>query len=332
MMRAGSGAPWRPAGGRLRLAAATALVAIPLGARADQGGASFWQSGSYAGYAAVPPSPGLALTAQFYTYTGTVGAAIQHGGTLFLGLGTQTRDVSLTPAWTPAATWLGGVPTLSLQLGGSWNRTQANAALAAVGGGGESIARSGSTVGGDDLSPTVQLAWAHGNSNWMAYVTGGLPTGAFQNSRLANTGLGHSAIDAGGAYTYANAHSGFEASATLGATHNGVNSQANYRSGLDTHLDWEVSQALNARVQFGIVGYVYHQLTADDGSGDRLGSFQSRVSAAGAEVSYAFTAGGQQWTANVRGYWEFDAVHRTQGHCWFATLNLPLWAPPPAAP
>ena len=38
----------------------------------------------------------------------------------------------------------------------------------------------------------------------MTYVTGNLTTGSYDPSRLANTSLGHNAIDAGGAYTYLN--------------------------------------------------------------------------------------------------------------------------------
>lgn len=36
----------------------------------------------------------------------------------------------------------------------------------------------------------------------MVYVTGNIPIGDYDPNRLANLGLGHSAVDIGGGYTY----------------------------------------------------------------------------------------------------------------------------------
>jgi hypothetical protein len=38
----------------------------------------------------------------------------------------------------------------------------------------------------------------------MMYVTGDVPVGAYDSTRLSNLGIGHAAIDAGGGYTYGN--------------------------------------------------------------------------------------------------------------------------------
>ena len=46
------------------------------------------------------------------------------------------------------------------------------------------------------------LKWNAGVHNYMTYITGDIPVGAYQSDRLANMGLGHWAIDAGGGYTY----------------------------------------------------------------------------------------------------------------------------------
>jgi hypothetical protein len=45
-------------------------------------------------------------------------------------------------------------------------------------------------------------------------------------------------------------------------------------------------------------------------------------------VGYAFTAGGQQWYANLRGYKEFWAQNRIEGYAVFATLSIPLGGGP----
>jgi len=120
-------------------------------------------------------------------------------------------------------------------------------------------------------------------------LTGDIPTGAYQKSRLSNLGIGHSAIDAGGGYTYLNKKTGLESSGVLGFTYNWENTHTNYKNGVDSHLDWAVSQFLNDNWEVGVVGYVYCQLTGDSGSGDRVGSFESRVASVGPEVGNVFS-------------------------------------------
>jgi hypothetical protein len=162
----------------------------------------------------------------------------------------------------------------------------------------------------------------------MSYLMADIPVGAYSSQRLSNIGLGHTAVDVGGAYTYLNAKSGFETSFTLGVTYNGMNTATNYQSGFDSHLDFDVSQFLSAHWQVGVVGYQYYQLTGDRGSGDHVGSFESRVTSLGAEAGYSFTAGGLPWYANLRAYDEFWAKNRLEGYAVYATLSIPLGGGP----
>jgi len=46
-----------------------------------------------------------------------------------------------------------------------------------------------------DLYPTASLRWNSGVNNFMVYLTGDLPVGTYDSSRLANFGIGHGAID-----------------------------------------------------------------------------------------------------------------------------------------
>ena len=41
------------------------------------------------------------------------------------------------------------------------------------------------------------LKWNAGVHNFMTYVTGDIPVGAYSPARLANLGIGHAALDAG---------------------------------------------------------------------------------------------------------------------------------------
>jgi hypothetical protein len=56
------------------------------------------------------------------------------------------------------------------------------------------------------------------------------------------------------------------------------------------HLDWGASKFLTKQWQVGLVGYVYQQI-----SGDRVGSFESRVIGVGPQLGYVF-----QSTTNIK--------------------------------
>jgi hypothetical protein len=173
--------------------------------------------------------------------------------------------------------------------------------------------RSDSVWGGSDLYPTAQLFWSKGGvNNFMAYVTGDIPVGSYDPNRLANIGIGHAAIDGGGAYTYLNTKTGTEFSAALGFTGNIMNPSTNYTNGLDSHLDLAASQFLNKQFFVGAVGYVYQQLTPDHGQRTILGSNESRTRGLGPQVGYNFNVAGTTVYTNLRAYWEFDSYRRLQ--------------------
>jgi hypothetical protein len=125
----------------------------------------------------------------------------------------------------------------------------------------------------------------------MTYITGDIPVGAYNSNRLANLGIGHGAIDAGGGYTYFDPQTGHELSAVLDFTYNLMNEHTHYQNGVDMHLDWGASQFLTKQLQIGAVGYFYHQLSCDGGSGDKLGCFNSHVAGIGRRSATSFRWG-----------------------------------------
>jgi hypothetical protein len=291
-------------------------------ARADQGGVPFWMSGQFASLAAVPATPGWSLVNTLYYYNGSADKAktFQIGETVTAGLKSNEPLLLFQLGYATETKLLGGQPYLGLGWGPGGNRTLADVSLSPE----VARTRGDSITGGTDLYPFASLSWSKGNDNWMAYITGDIPTGAYQSSRLSNLGIGHGAIDAGGGYTYLNNTTGLEFSAVAGVTYNWENTHTNYKNGLDFHLDWALSQFLSANWEVGVVGYVYYQLTNDSGSGDKVGAFKSRVASVGPEVGYAFKFNGQPAYLNLRGYWEFWAQNRMEGYALFATLSIPL--------
>ena len=165
---------------------------------------------------------------------------------------------------------------------------------------------SDSVTGIGDLVPQVSLRWNQGVNNEMVYLTGNVATGSYDPTRLVNLGLGHNAIDAGGAYTYFDPKTGHEFSATLGFTYNFENTHTQYQNGINMHLDWGASQFLTKQLQVGLVGYFYDQLSCDSGSGDRLGCFESRIAGIGPQIGYIVPIS-KEWQGyiNVKGYKEF---------------------------
>jgi hypothetical protein len=311
-----------------------ALSFGPLAGHADEGGGSFWLPGQVASMAAVPPAPGWSINLMPYYYSGLMEETriLPQGLVLSDGNDTQLALLNVQPGYAPETKFLGGQGFVGLGFGIGAERAQADNAITSGFLDLQSYA-SGSDHGGTDLSPYASLAWNNGVNNWMAYLTGNIPVGAYDSQRLANIGLGHGAIDAGGGYTYFNPQSGREFSAVLGFTYNFENPDTDYTSGVDAHLDWEVSQTLPSNWLVGLAGYVYYQLSADryptTGAlgalqSTILGDFKSRVAAIGPELGYTFGANGGQASLNLRGYWEFWAQNRPEGYALFATLDLPI--------
>lgn len=110
----------------------------------------------------------------------------------------------------------------------------------------------------------------------------------------------------------------------MGAKNNFINNQTNYQSGIDSHLDWSVSQFLSANWQVGIARYAYYQLTADSGSGDRVSPFKSQIATVGPQIGYLFNINKKPAYINLRAYKEFWAQNRVEGHTVIATISIPL--------
>jgi hypothetical protein len=322
---------------------------------ADEGGVSFWLPGTFGSLAAVPQQPGWSAAAIYYHTTVSAGGDVARSrefetgripanlsATLNASLN-ATGDLGLfAPSYVFATPVLGGQAAASLTA--IYGTTSTSLAGTLTGGltlpggiiipfGPRSDSISDSATGLGDLYPQFSLRWNKGVDNYMTYVTGDIPVGVYSSSSLANLGIGHGAIDAGGGYTYFNPATGHEFSAVLGATYNLVNQSTQYQNGVDLHLDWGASQFLSPQVQAGIVGYVYKEIGCDSGTGDRVGCFQSQVFGIGPQLGFIFPVGGMQGYLNLKGYEEFDSSDRPKGwNGWVTFVLSPAEAAPPATP
>jgi hypothetical protein len=330
------------------------VAAVPEIARADEGGVSFWIPGFFGSLAAVPAqAPGWSVTSIYYhdsvSAGGNVAVAkeIQIGkiagsfnGTVNANANANVNLGFVAATYVFATPVLGGQASASL-LGAYGNNSTSLAGSfmgTVTGPGGNTFPLSlsdninSSVTGFGDLIPQFALKWNSGVHNYMTYVTADLPAGAYQSNRLANLGIGHWAIDAGGGYTYFDQTTGREFSAVLGFTYNFINPSTQYQNGVDMHLDWGASQFLTKQWQVGLVGYVYQEIGCDSGSGDRVGCFRSRVVGVGPQVGYIFPVGDKlQGYLNLKGYGEFANENRPAGWNLWLTFNLSPAATPPAS-
>lgn len=329
-----------------------AIASIPTIASADEGGVSFWIPGFFGSLAATPQQPGWSTAAIYYHTSVSAGGDVARAREIEIGRipanltatlnAKLNADVDLgllvgtyvfaTPVLggQASATLMGvyGANTTSLAglLTGTLSTPLGSIPFSRF----DSI--SDSIVGFGDLIPQFTLRWNAGVNNYMTYITGDIPVGAYQSTRLANIGIGHGAIDAGGGYTYFNPQAGHELSGVLGFTYNFQNPDTQYQSGVDMHFDWGASQFLSKQVQVGLVGYVYKQLGCDSGSGDRVGCFRSQVAGAGPQIGFIFPVGDMQGYLNLKAYKEFAAENRPEGWNAWVTFAISPAAPTPMAP
>jgi hypothetical protein len=322
-----------------RIGAVLAFSGIALSASAalaDEGGVSFWLPGTFGSLAAVPQEPGFSFSAMYYHTA--VNASGSTAASREILSGKIPSNISVNTNLSLKAT--GDIELLSV------NYAFANPVLGAqfaigvteiVGRAGTSLSGNLTTVVGGvvttrtgtmadsnsglgDLFPIASLKWNRGDNNFMTYLTGGIPIGSYDSTRLSNMGIGHGAIDGGAGYTYFDQASGHEFSAVAGVTYNFKNTTTQYQNGVDFHLDFAASQFLSEQFFVGGVGYFYDQLSADSGTRPFQGNVRSRVAAIGPQLGYIFPVNGMQGFLGLKGTREFASIHRPDG--WNASLTF----------
>jgi hypothetical protein len=314
--------PMRRRAGVLGLTLLGGTLTAPTAALADEGGVSFWIPGFFGSLAAAPLQPGFSVTAIDYHDSVRAGADVALARDITIRGFNTNLNVNINadlnsridfgfviPSYTFEQRFLGGQATIALLTGVGHVRTTLEGTIAGnLGPFG--FSRFGSitdqTTAPSDLIPMFNLRWNEGVNNYITYVTGDLPVGEYDRTSLANTGIGHYALDGGVGYTYLDPQTGHELSAVAGFTNNYTNPYTNYKNGVDFHLDWGASQFVTKQLFIGAVGYVYNQLTGDSGSGDHVGPFMSRVVGVGPQVGYIFPLGSSQGYPNLKAYEEFD--------------------------
>ena len=316
-------------------------------AHADEGGVSFWVPGFFGSLAATPQTPGFSFATIYYHTSVNAGADVAFArqvsrgnitvpftASVDINLKVRADLVMFAPSYVFADKIFGAQASVALLIPVGRTRAEVDGTLtAAVGPIGFTVSgsRSDSVTGFGDLVPQFALKWNEGVHNYMAYVTGNITVGKYDQNSLANLGIGHNALDGGVGYTYFNPQTGYEFSSVVGLTYNFENTHTNYQNGVDLHWDMGSSRFVTKEWQIGVVGYLFQQLTCDSGSGDRVGCFRSRVAGIGPQVGHVFKVSDHhQGYINLKGYKEFAAEHRPEG--WNVWLTLAISPAAPEAP
>src|SRR5262245_8649031 len=165
------------------LVAGSILALVPVTALADEGGISFWLPGLYGSFAATPVEPGWSWATLYVHSSVNAGAdkAFPRGGRGRVSLGIDGRAdlVAFGPTYTFENPLLGG--QFALGLLAVAGRSEGTVDLTLTGPQGRTLSgnRTDTLTGFGDVLPLASLKWNEGVNNYMTYVTGDIPVGAY---------------------------------------------------------------------------------------------------------------------------------------------------------
>ncbi|WP_441227947.1 SphA family protein [Tardiphaga sp. 20_F10_N6_6] len=310
-------------------AAALAFIALscaPRSARAAEGATGAYLLGTRGPGAGITPPPGVYFQDDTYFYSGKLGGGrtLPTGGLLVANVSQETWINLPTTIWVTPAKIFGGDLAFSLTTPFGEPRVNANLLVNSPRFGPIGVNAVDSELALSDFFINSFVGWHSGNFHWQVGVGGVIPSGTYVPGQLSNASLNRPAIDVFTALTWLDPTLGWDLSASAGFTFNQPNTATDYKSGDEFHLEWAATKYLTKEFTLGLVGYYYQQLTADSGSGARLGSFEGRVVALGGSIGYTFEVGKLPISTRLKVFREFAAENRMEGTAGFLTVSLPI--------
>jgi hypothetical protein len=289
---------------------------------AEEGGSGHYLPGSMASFIDGVPSTETFLTRlNVIDYDGSVGGNVRVpiGGLSTLGADAKSRGYGLTILWRPpidmGEKWSyamsATIPILTMDV-------SANVLTTGPGGGPITVKRSDSQSGVGDLVliPLMLNYNVDRDFNVNFRVAAYAPTGDYEVGRLANTGKNFWTAEPTLALMYLGQKNGREASLFVGADFNEENSDTNYKSGTQFHLDGTLAQhfpAFGGLAGVGVSAYYYKQVTGDSGDGATLGDFEAKTVGIGPVISYTSKLASHDVVAEFKWLHETDTEKRLEG-------------------
>lgn len=304
----------------LCLASSVLPLCLSSSTYAAEGGSSHYTPGFYGDFGvAIQPEPGFYLRNDLYFYSGDAGR------NRFVEVGEVRSDLELdvalymlTALQVTECQLFGGqyafgayLPIVGMDL----------SATSSIGQASRSIDDDGLFVSDLGLIP-LSLYWNSGNFhvNLCEYVT--VPIGQYDEDDDLNGGLNYWSFETAISTTYLNPEKGLEISLVLGHIYNTENSDTNYQTGQELHLDLMINQYLSETLAIGLQGFVYRQITGDSGSGAVLGGMRGEAAGIGPAVMWATEINSCPVAISGRWIHEFDVDRRLEGDHFYLSATF----------
>jgi len=296
-----------------------AILAIaPKIATGAEGGYSNYLAGTYGDFGmALAPAQKWTLRNDIYSYGASTNQSIRSGNVevgadldFLMNLTTLVYkpDVEIFGAQFAAGVFL---PLVNLDI---------DASLAA---GGATVSASDTASGLGDLTLIpFALYWTRGNIHMSLAEFIITPTGDYSTSNLINNGLNYWSFDTNFALTYLNPETGRDASFNIGYIYNTENSDTDYQTGQELHLDAVYNRFFSETFAVGLHAFYLKQITGDSGSGALLGDFKAEAAGIGPAVLWGTKIGDQDVSFIAKWLHEFDATNRLKGDHIFLSFAL----------
>jgi len=148
------------------------------------------------------------------------------------------------------------------------------------------------------------------------------PTGDYSTSNAINNGLNYWSFDTNFALTYLNPETARDFSFNIGHIYNTENSDTNYQTGQELHLDIAFNQFFSETFAVGIHAFYLKQITGDSGRGATLGDFEAEAAGIGPALLWTTKIGDQDVSFIAKWLHEFDAENRLEGDHAFLSFAL----------
>ena len=292
---------------------------------AEEGGSGHYMPGSMSSFVdGVPTEPTFIARLNYLHYSGdtSIDRSIPIAGMTALNVDAESDAYGLTLLWAPD--WsMGKKWSYAMSATIPWVSMEVAADVAASPGDNvRSVRRSDRESGLGDivLMPLMFNYKVNPDLNTNFRLAVYAPTGDYEVGRLANLGKNFWTVEPTAAVMYFGQKNGIEASLFFGMDFNTENSDTDYKSGIQAHLDGTLAQHFplwGGLAGAGATGFWYQQISDDSGEGANLGGFKARAHGIGPVLSYATKIAGQDLIAELKWLHEFDNRNRLEGDTVF---------------
>jgi hypothetical protein len=284
---------------------------------AAEGGYSNYVPGTYGDFgAAMEPPTKWTVKNDYYHYQADGGSSVR-SGQLTLDTDLEMNIHFLTMLYKTDQEFLGGryalgafIPTV-VNIDSDTDITVAGSPVTFQ----EEVTRFGDVA----FVPGV-LYWKKDNFHFSVAEYIVAPTGDYDKDNLVNTSLNYWTFDTNFAATYLDLEKGQDYSINIGYNYNTENSDTDYQTGQEIHLDYMVNQFLSESFAVGVHGFYLKQITGDSGKGAILGSYKSDAAGIGPALLWSPKKFNGSISFIAKWLHEFHAENRLEGDHIFLSL------------